>query len=95
MRESRKLAEEIARWSNTYQFRKSGGSKEDYQKYLDGEEIALFDDHTYSICHEGMSVCIWKSYPDKARRFCKVVPEYYDEPDMLEKIILAQPWCCI
>lgn len=93
MTESRKLAEEIARWCIPYNFKKSGGSWEDYTKFLDGEMMIILGE--YEMNYEGMGISIGKHYPDQARTFCKVVPSYYDDPDILEKILDAQPWCCI
>ena len=38
---------------------------------------------------------LWKTFPDQARLFCKVVPAFYLYPESIERILDAQGWVCI
>ena len=93
MNESKELAKEIVKYFSPWDFKKSGGSKEDYRKFLDGERVIILKE--YEMHYEGMALSVFKSFPDQARMFCKVVPSYEDDPDRIEKILNAQGWCCI
>ena len=38
---------------------------------------------------------LWRSKPDQARLFCKVVPRFHLSVQTIEAILAAQPWVCI
>lgn len=88
-KESRILAEKVydiehANYRQQKEWQEQGVTK---HKLTDNVYMEKSDDH--------MVWYLWKTFPDQARLFCKVVPSFHLYADSIESILKSQGWVCI
>lgn len=96
MSESKLLAKELIKYSNYGNFKRSGGSKEGYYKWMTEKKVRLLDKYDVHMDESCMALIIYRYFlPEQVRPFSKVIPASMDWEEDIERVLDAQSWCCI